>query len=572
MNKNIIITLLALLIIPVMSLAIYVENTDGTSQYNVSTSVNIIVWADSEALNNVKVDLIKDASVSADKTNVSIGNIGVGNFGAATFKLRSDVPGIHTIRANITYTGGSYLHTFAFTSGSSDNNPEFRLDLDYNSIVEVNENFYIGANLTNEGTGVDTNVLITITLPDGASTSYSSNAFNILPGQTVRRTIAVNSSTIGAKSFIITADGDNAYTTKTIRITTTNPVVPDMEVRSLSIPSVVVNRSATISCKLDNNGLDNENAVVNFYINDTLNETKTVSIDAISSETVSFAKTFTSGTYAVNITVDPVSGETDLSNNNVYGTFTTTTSSGGGSPSGGGSHGGSSGGSSSSGGYIAPTVSSKFLNFVTTNSIDVKVKVGDVLFFVFNGVSHNITIKSLTLKNVSLVVQSTPKNMTLNINDTKNVDFDDNKVDDMSISLKDISLGIAELNITMLGKSTSVNNVSANLTKTNVSKQTTTVPTKPTSKESEENPEFDSSAGYSIVSLDEKRLNPVKILFVALLAIIVLALIIIGIVFGIRKIKKADRKRKMSKRKELKEKIAQMENDLEDYKKQLKKR
>ncbi len=107
--------------------------------------------------------------------------------------------------------------------------------------------------------------------------------------------------------------------------------------------------------------------------------------------------------------------------------------------SGGASSDSSSGGSSGSGG-------SKVILDEKTSEVTVQQEQGAVITFTLDGSNvHTITVKEITATTVTLIIQSEPKEITLKIGETKEVDVDDDGINDISVTLNGIKNGKADI-------------------------------------------------------------------------------------------------------------------------------
>jgi hypothetical protein len=61
------------------------------------------------------------------------------------------------------------------------------------------------------------------------------------------------------------------------------------------------------------------------------------------------------------------------------------------------------------------------------------VRSGDRIFLTFDGAEHTIRVARLTYQSIELLISSTPSTLTLNVNDTGEVDLDDDGITDISI-------------------------------------------------------------------------------------------------------------------------------------------
>ncbi len=130
------------------------------------------------------------------------------------------------------------------------------------------------------------------------------------------------------------------------------------------------------------------------------------------------------------------------------GTFTVSASTGIGSGgSGGGDSGGGSGGSGSSADnpvIVSEGVTTE-LGTLTTADTYTNIAESGTLSFTALGETHTAKVLTITSDSVTVEISSTPKQITLNVGDTKEVDVNDNGKSDLSVTLKSISNAKADL-------------------------------------------------------------------------------------------------------------------------------
>jgi len=148
------------------------------------------------------------------------------------------------------------------------------------------------------------------------------------------------------------------------------------------------------------------------------------------------------GTYTIKCEVkDNVGRKTSKSSS-----FSVSAAGGGDGSGSSGGGGGSSGGSGSSSNPVTVEkgASADAGALSTTETFTSIAKEGTVKFNVV-GSSHSVKVLDITETSVTIEVASTPKQLTLNIGETKEVDVNDDTKNDMSVTLKSITDGKADL-------------------------------------------------------------------------------------------------------------------------------
>lgn len=103
------------------------------------------------------------------------------------------------------------------------------------------------------------------------------------------------------------------------------------------------------------------------------------------------------------------------------------------------------GGGSGGGGGAAATVSFD-VDFSTTTTANVKAQQGIIRTFSFDGsTKHTITFNEVSSTSATVTIASTPVKVTLNVGQTKEVDVNGDKVNDMSVKLKSVVNGLADV-------------------------------------------------------------------------------------------------------------------------------
>ena len=138
-------------------------------------------------------------------------------------------------------------------------------------------------------------------------------------------------------------------------------------------------------------------------------------------------------------------------NCNTSSQYSFTTSAAPVSPGGGG--GSSSGGTSGGGSSTTPTPGIKEfdVDFSTTESKTLEAKQGDIKTFSFQGeVTHKITATEVTITSIKLIIESEPIILILNIGEIKQIDINQDEINDFEIKLISIISGKARFSLTKL--------------------------------------------------------------------------------------------------------------------------
>ena len=114
--------------------------------------------------------------------------------------------------------------------------------------------------------------------------------------------------------------------------------------------------------------------------------------------------------------------------------------------------GGSTGGTSSSSG-ASPAGQTYTFQF-GEDSVMRSMRVNDALKFQFRNEEHKVELISLSSSSVLLRISSDPIEVTVNLGETEEVDIDGDGINDMSIYLRDISLGVADLSFKQISEPT----------------------------------------------------------------------------------------------------------------------
>jgi uncharacterized membrane protein len=98
-----------------------------------------------------------------------------------------------------------------------------------------------------------------------------------------------------------------------------------------------------------------------------------------------------------------------------------------------------------------PVLPRKFiLNFTNSTIITLNMKVSDKAYYYFDNENHTITVTNLTKDYVSLLIQSDPFKVTLNISQVIFVDLNSDDIYDLAITLDYIEAGKANITFTKL--------------------------------------------------------------------------------------------------------------------------
>ena len=158
------------------------------------------------------------------------------------------------------------------------------------------------------------------------------------------------------------------------------------------------------------------------------------------------SETNTAGDYTVACSVTDGVGRTGSSSSSTFSVSATTSggsgSSGGG---GGGSGGGSSAGSSSDNPVTVQAGITSELGTLSTSDTFTSVSASGGLSFTVNNEAHTAKVLTVTGTSATIEFTSTPQTLTLNVGETKEVDLNDNGEVDLSVMLKSITNGKADL-------------------------------------------------------------------------------------------------------------------------------
>ncbi len=168
----------------------------------------------------------------------------------------------------------------------------------------------------------------------------------------------------------------------------------------------------------------------------------TVTKTGCSEQTFTTTDTNGAGTNTVQCTVTDGVGRTASTSKTFSVSSATTSSSGGGG--GGGSGGGSAGTTAENPVTVKTGESVDAGTLSTTETFTSVAKEGTVTFTV-TGTSHSAKVLDITTTSVTIEVSSTPQQLTLNIGDTKEIDLTDDGKNDLSVTLKSITNGVADL-------------------------------------------------------------------------------------------------------------------------------
>ncbi len=106
-------------------------------------------------------------------------------------------------------------------------------------------------------------------------------------------------------------------------------------------------------------------------------------------------------------------------------------------------------------------------------ALNQKVLVGAKLLFAVvssakeSAENHSILVRTVSATAANLTVQSSPKNFTITVNQSRDIDLDDDAVDDLRVTLvgTNVSVNYAELSLRLLSSGKKVMNVTVNETK-----------------------------------------------------------------------------------------------------------
>jgi len=158
-------------------------------------------------------------------------------------------------------------------------------------------------------------------------------------------------------------------------------------------------------------------------------------------------ETNTAGDYTVACSVTDGVGRTASSSS---ATFTVSAAStGGGSGDGGGGGGGSAGSSADNPVTVSEGVTTE-LGALSTSDTYTSIPASGGISFSISGQSHTAKVLTVTTTSATIEFASTPSQVTLNVGETKEVDLNDNGKMDLSVMLKSITNGKADLVFKMI--------------------------------------------------------------------------------------------------------------------------
>ena len=192
--------------------------------------------------------------------------------------------------------------------------------------------------------------------------------------------------------------------------------------------------STSASVTFEYNVSDTDIANCSLIIDNSVDQTDT---SVTENTTESFTKSMSNGDYTWSINCTDYVGYTNSSASRSL-TVSVTSS----SPSGGGG-----GGSSSS---TAPTINKttsgildieKFdVDFSKISEKNIEMKQGDVKTFSFNNeITHKISLLEITTESVKIIIESEPITLVLKIGETKQIDINEDNINDIEITLNSIS-------------------------------------------------------------------------------------------------------------------------------------
>ena len=169
----------------------------------------------------------------------------------------------------------------------------------------------------------------------------------------------------------------------------------------------------------------------------------TVSKSGCSTEhTFTSTDTNEAGTYTIECSITDGVARTASTSSSF--SVSASTGGGGGATSGGGGGGGSAGSSADNPVTVSGGVSVDAGTLSTTDTYTSVSKDGTVKFTV-SGSSHSAKVLDITTDSVTIEVASTPSQLTLNVGETGEVDLNDDGTNDLSVTLRAITTGKADL-------------------------------------------------------------------------------------------------------------------------------
>ncbi len=174
----------------------------------------------------------------------------------------------------------------------------------------------------------------------------------------------------------------------------------------------------------------------------------TVTRTSVSGSEQTFTGTDTSaaGTYNVDCsTTDNVGRSGSASQKSFTASYASGVSGGGGGGSGGSSGGSGSPGTTATNPIVVNTGVTSDLGTLSTSEKYTSVSAAASVKFIAGGGEHSVKVLTITSNSVTIELASTPQQLTLNVGDTKEADLDANGKNDLSIMLKSITNGKADL-------------------------------------------------------------------------------------------------------------------------------
>jgi hypothetical protein len=193
----------------------------------------------------------------------------------------------------------------------------------------------------------------------------------------------------------------------------------------------------------------------------------------------------------------------------------------------------------------------------------------DKITFYFRGVQHSVTVTDITATNVTLSVMGSSVTTVLNlsVNQTKTAPLDFIGGDDLSIRLNSISYGKANLTFKLMPQTAS--NITPAET-TNVRETTNTGSENVVIPKTTTAPSTIDNSGMTVVDLDAKG-NKVLIIAIAILSVLLIAAVALIIFMKTGVVHTDPAKSRAAKRKKLRDKLAKMQQEIEETQKKIRK-
>ena len=322
---------------------------------------------------------------------------------------------------------------------------------------------------TVDGTGANTSsTAIVMSVPSGSANGSLLHRLNATIPVSVLRG---NGSY--ALSFIIQANDtyNNMYVYNTSAQGGFNFSIDGANPTSAITPPTLTTISTSDSIKYTCTGTDADSGV-NSYLWTITKPNGQAITKTTSAITLTGADTAGAGTYNLNCKVTDIVGYETTSA--TYQFTAHITSTGGDS----GSSGGSSGGTGAS---TAEVKVDKSITEIGASATITKSEGQSSTFSLDGKVSHTLKFKTVTSGSATIVIQSDPIEVTLNVGETKEVDVDGDGTNDLEVTLESVSSGAAKVTLKKIAETTAETAAAEPTTPTG--EETTATPTEPETSE-----------------------------------------------------------------------------------------